>query len=226
MLRRFIVGGFLSMLAAFGITAAVAQPAGASTPGCTKGAGRVLRHHDRPGESRDELGRVPAGGAGRPAAHRVLEQRHRPGGRLLGQPAGHLPGRRPAALRTRPRSSGRRPRSAQRVPSGALPWQNSRSYGSRSTVWPCSRPKTRAPGPQPAARRLAASLAGLDVTAGRGRAASRCTPGRSPCSGSPQPPLHTAPPRPAAGYGCRKPMPPGDIRESRPPARSRRWTRT
>jgi hypothetical protein len=38
MLRRFIVGGFLSVLAAFSITAAVAAPAGASTPGCTKGA--------------------------------------------------------------------------------------------------------------------------------------------------------------------------------------------
>jgi hypothetical protein len=38
MLRRFIVGGFLSLLAVFGITAAVAMPAGASTSGCTKGA--------------------------------------------------------------------------------------------------------------------------------------------------------------------------------------------
>src|SRR5256885_885404 len=38
LLRRFIVGGLLSALAALSITAAVATPAGASTPACTAGA--------------------------------------------------------------------------------------------------------------------------------------------------------------------------------------------
>src|SRR6516162_5081188 len=34
-----------------------------------------------------------------------------------------------------------------RVPSGALRWPNNRSYGSRSTTWPCSKPRALAPGP-------------------------------------------------------------------------------
>jgi hypothetical protein len=60
------------------------------------------------------------------------------------------------------------------VPSGPLRWPNRRSYGSRSTTWPGSKPSAFAP----AARRLPAALAGLEVVPGRvlGRAAVHLLP--------------------------------------------------
>lgn len=60
MLRRLIVDGFLSLLAVFGITTAVAIPAGAATPGCTHGAfaGHCGTQTDQKNHA-GEPGRVP-----------------------------------------------------------------------------------------------------------------------------------------------------------------------
>jgi hypothetical protein len=60
MLRRLIVGGFLSVLAVLGTTGAAAMPAGASTPGCTHGAFAGYSGTMTDQETADELGTCSA----------------------------------------------------------------------------------------------------------------------------------------------------------------------
>ena len=88
------------------------------------------------------------------------------------------------------------------VPSGAWRSPNSRSYGSRSTRWPGSKPSAFAPGPHqrpggsPRSRWPGCS-SWPRPWPGRGRPASRCSQGHSPCSGSRLPPTG----RPGSGAG-------------------------
>ena len=111
------------------------------------------------------------------------------GGVRLG---GQQPAYRSAALRPLP---GGLPSG---VPSGALRSPNSRSYGSRSTVWPGSKPRARYLAPTSGRAALPRSRwPGCNSWPrpwpGRGRPASRCSQGHSPCSASRQPPTANPP---------------------------------
>ena len=108
--------------------------------------------------------------------------------------------RRPAAGRTRPRSSGRRPEACsagcRRGPCAG------RRAGRRACARPSGRARSRGPGrlgptsgrAAPRRSRWPGCSSWPRPWPGRGRPASRCSPGRSPCSGSRQPPPANAPP--------------------------------